>query len=54
MENGLFERSGKGDWKVKWQKNVFRFLVVVFCSGLSWAGAADLDKFVAFVGSFAW
>ncbi|KAJ3489480.1 hypothetical protein NLI96_g2098 [Meripilus lineatus] len=53
MENGIFERSGKANLKVKWQKNIFRFLTVVFCTGLSWAGAADLDKFVAFVGSFA-
>lgn len=53
MENGLFDRSGKADFRVKWQKNIFRFLTVVFCAGLSWAGAADLDKFVAFVGSFA-
>ena len=54
MENGLFKRSGKMDTKVKWQKNIFRFVIVMFCSGLSWAGAADLDKFVAFIGSFAW
>ena len=54
MENGLFTRSGKLDWNVKWQKNTFRFLVVMGCTALSWAGAKDLDKFVAFVGSFAW
>ena len=24
------------------------------CTAISWAGAKDLDKFVAFVGSFAW
>jgi proton-coupled amino acid transporter len=54
MENGLFTRSGKMDWNVKWQKNMFRFLVVMGCTALSWAGAKDLDKFVAFVGSFAW
>jgi proton-coupled amino acid transporter len=54
MENGLFTRSGKLDWNVKWQKNTFRFLVVMGCTVLSWAGASDLDKFVAFVGSFAW
>ncbi|KAI0045839.1 hypothetical protein FA95DRAFT_1560710 [Auriscalpium vulgare] len=53
MENGLFTRSGKMDTRVKWQKNVFRFLVVMGCTAISWAGAADLDKFVAFVGSFA-
>ncbi|TFK46084.1 hypothetical protein OE88DRAFT_1668237 [Heliocybe sulcata] len=53
MENGIFTRSGKGDTKVKWLKNVFRFGCVVFCSLLAWAGAADLDKFVSFIGSFA-
>ncbi|PCH42344.1 hypothetical protein WOLCODRAFT_120386 [Wolfiporia cocos MD-104 SS10] len=53
MENGLFERSGKADARVKWLKNGFRFAVVIFCSGLSWVGASDLDKFVSFVGSFA-
>lgn len=53
MENGLFERSGKADTRVKWLKNLFRLCVVIFCSFLSWAGAADLDKFVSFVGSFA-
>ncbi|RDX57096.1 hypothetical protein OH76DRAFT_1394865 [Lentinus brumalis] len=53
MENGLFERSGKENVVVKWQKNVFRFCTVAFCAGLSYFGAADLDKFVSFVGSFA-
>ncbi|KAI0303608.1 amino acid transporter [Multifurca ochricompacta] len=53
MENGLFTRSGKMDWSVKWQKNAFRFLVVMGCTALSWVGARDLDKFVAFIGSFA-
>ncbi len=54
MENGLFARSGKSDWNVKWQKNMFRFFVVIGSTVISWAGAKDLDKFVAFVGSFAW
>ncbi|KAK7006100.1 aa-trans domain-containing protein [Favolaschia claudopus] len=53
MENGLFTRSGKGDWSVKWQKNWFRFATVVASALLSWWGAADLDKFVAFIGCFA-
>ncbi|KAH9177420.1 transmembrane amino acid transporter protein-domain-containing protein [Lactarius sanguifluus] len=53
MENGLFTRSGKMDWAVKWRKNMFRFLIVMGCTALSWVGAKDLDKFVAFVGSFA-
>ena len=54
LENGLFTRSGKADPLVKWQKNVFRFAMVIFCTALSWVGAADLDKFVAFIGCFAW
>ena len=54
LENGLFVRSGKQNNFVKWQKNFLRFCVVVFCAGLSYFGAADLDKFVSFVGSFAW
>lgn len=54
MENGLFERSGKADTRVKWMKNGFRFVTIMFCCALSWAGASDLDKFVSFIGSFAW
>lgn len=54
MENSLFTRSGKMDWNVKWQKNMFRFFTVMGCTAVSWAGANDLDKFVALVGSFAW
>ncbi|EJD06877.1 uncharacterized protein FOMMEDRAFT_138660 [Fomitiporia mediterranea MF3/22] len=53
MENGLFSRSGKGNPKVKWQKNTLRFVIVMGCALISWAGARDLDKFVALVGSFA-
>jgi len=53
MENGLFTRSGKEDYRIKWTKNVFRFAVVITSSLISWAGAKDLDKFVAFVGCFA-
>ncbi|KAJ7707318.1 transmembrane amino acid transporter protein-domain-containing protein [Mycena rosella] len=53
MENGIFTRSGKVDNKVKWTKNVFRFATVFFAATISWIGAADLDKFVAFIGCFA-
>ncbi|KAF8802505.1 hypothetical protein BYT27DRAFT_7226400 [Phlegmacium glaucopus] len=53
MENGLFTRSGKADPRVKWQKNAFRFSMVIICTIISWVGAADLDKFVAFIGCFA-
>ena len=54
LENGLFTRSGKADARVKWLKNMFRFAMVLVCTAISWVGAADLDKFVAFIGCFAW
>jgi len=52
-ENELFTRSGKYNPYIKWQKNVFRFCIVMLCAGIAWIGANDLDKFVAIVGSFA-
>ena len=52
-ENELFTRSGKYNPYIKWQKNVFRFCVVMLCAGIAWFGANDLDKFVSLVGSFA-
>lgn len=54
IENGVFKHaSGKGNAKVKWQKNGVRVLLVLSCTFISAVGAQDLDKFVAFVGSFA-
>jgi len=54
MENGIFiKRSGKADTRIKWLKNLFRCVIVFMCAAISWVGAKDLDKFVAFVGSFA-
>lgn len=53
MENGMFTRSGKYNPRIKWQKNCFRFFLVLFCAVIAWGGAADLDKFVSVVGSFA-
>ena len=53
MEAKLFPRSGKNNPHTKWMKNIFRFFLVVVCALIAWAGAADLDKFVAVVGSFA-
>ena len=47
-------QSGKLDTKVKWEKNGFRLLVVLGCAGIAQVGARDLDKFVSFVGCFAW
>ena len=52
-ETELFTRSGKYNPYIKWQKNVFRFFVVMLCAAIAWGGADDLDKFVALVGSFA-
>ncbi|KAJ5480835.1 hypothetical protein N7539_006729 [Penicillium diatomitis] len=53
LENELFTRSGKYNPYIKWKKNAFRFFLVVVCAVVAWGGAADLDKFVALVGSFA-
>jgi proton-coupled amino acid transporter len=54
METGLFpHKSGKADPRVKWTKNLFRTAVVLVCACVAYLGAADLDKFVALIGSFA-
>ncbi|KAI6785071.1 Vacuolar amino acid transporter-like protein [Emericellopsis cladophorae] len=53
VETELFTRSGKYNPYIKWQKNVFRFFMVMLCAGIAWGGADHLDKFVALVGNFA-
>lgn len=53
METGLFSRSGKNNPYIKWKKNIFRFFLVAVAGVVAYAGANDLDKFVALVGSFA-
>ena len=53
MENELFSKSGKYNPYIKWQKNIFRFILVMICAMVAWGGAGDLDKFVSLVGSFA-
>lgn len=53
LELGLFRRSGKYDWRIKMEKNFFRFLVVIFSMLCAWVGADDLDKFVSLIGSVA-
>ena len=53
MENELFTRSGKHNRYIKWQKNVFRFVLVMVCAAIAWGGAGDLDKFVSLIGSLA-
>lgn len=52
-ENAFFTKSGKYNRNIKWQKNLYRFFLVAFCTAVAWFGAQDLDKFVALVGSFA-
>ena len=49
----MFSKTGKYNPWIKWQKNCFRFFMVIFCAGVAWLGANDLDKFVSLVGSFA-
>ncbi|ORX61665.1 hypothetical protein DM01DRAFT_1361395 [Hesseltinella vesiculosa] len=51
VETAVFSRSGKHNWVVKWQKNVFRLLTVLVCSTIAIAGSEDLDKFVSLVGA---
>ena len=53
VETELFTRSGKYNPYIKWQKNLFRFFVVMLCAAIAWGGADHLDKFVALVGNFA-
>ncbi|KAI2633833.1 transmembrane amino acid transporter protein-domain-containing protein [Xylaria nigripes] len=52
-ENALFTKSGKYNPYIKWQKNMFRFFMVIVCALIAWGGSDNLDKFVALVGNFA-
>ena len=50
-EQGIFGVStGKASLLVKWQKNLYRTVVVIFLGLVGWLGAANLDKFVSLVG----
>ncbi|KAJ2395713.1 hypothetical protein GGI05_001459 [Coemansia sp. RSA 2603] len=53
IESGMFTRSGKGNPVVKWQKNLFRTLLVVFIAMVAIFGAEELDNFIAIVGASA-
>lgn len=54
LENKLFgHRSGKRDPRTKWHKNAFRTLLIAACIVVSIIGSANLDHFVALIGSFA-
>jgi proton-coupled amino acid transporter len=46
-------RSGKRSLRTKWAKNLFRLGVLVVCALVSVAGAGNLDRFVALIGSAA-
>lgn len=53
-EHGIFgHMDGKSSHWVKWQKNLFRTVVVSFLGLVSWAGSDSLDKVVSLVGCFA-
>lgn len=54
IEGKLFGHlSGKKDMVTKWKKNAFRTALVGICIGIAIAGANNLDRFVALIGSFA-
>ncbi|KAJ1842459.1 hypothetical protein LPJ70_003807, partial [Coemansia sp. RSA 2708] len=53
IESGMFSRSGKGNPVVKWQKNLFRSLLVTFIIMVAIFGAEELDNFIAIVGAGA-
>lgn len=53
LEKGVFRKSGKYNRNVKWQKNAFRFCVIIGCALIAIVGSRDLDKFVSLTGSFA-
>jgi solute carrier family 36 (proton-coupled amino acid transporter) len=54
LEGKIFgHRSGKKDLLTKWKKNMFRTLLVAVCIAVSIGGSANLDRFVALIGSFA-
>lgn len=44
--------TGKGSMLVKWQKNFYRAVLVLFTASVAWLGSDNLDKFVSLVGCF--
>lgn len=53
LESRLFKLSGKLSFRIKWLKNLFRTLFVVFIAYIALIGGENLDKFVSFIGCFA-
>ncbi|KAK9764572.1 hypothetical protein K7432_007809 [Basidiobolus ranarum] len=53
LEGAIFGgRSGRKSTMVKWEKNLFRALLCVCLSLISWGGASNLDNFVSLIGGF--
>jgi solute carrier family 36 (proton-coupled amino acid transporter) len=55
IETSLFgeKATGKRSASIKWKKNALRTTMMILCGVIAIAGASDLDKFVALIGSFA-
>ncbi|CAO3646662.1 unnamed protein product [Cunninghamella echinulata] len=52
VEQALFgNRTGKYNLRIKWEKNIVRFGVVVAVGIVAFFGANDLDKFISLIGS---
>ncbi|CAO3597803.1 unnamed protein product [Absidia cylindrospora] len=52
VEQAFFgDRTGKYNMRIKWEKNVVRFAVVVVTGMVAFFGANDLDKFISLIGS---
>lgn len=54
LEGKMFgHKSGKKSLATKWKKNAFRASLVAVCVAISIGGSANLDRFVALIGSVA-
>ena len=53
IESKLFKLSGKVSVQIKWLKNLFRAVFVLFIAYIALIGGENLDKFVSFIGCFA-
>ena len=53
LESKLIFGSGKSSPGIKWLKNLFRAVFVLFIAYVAFIGGQNLDKFVSFVGCFA-
>ncbi|KAJ2846186.1 hypothetical protein GGI22_006319 [Coemansia erecta] len=53
LEAGIFPLSGKGNPRIKWQKNAFRALLTLMVASIAIFGAEQLDNFIAIIGAFS-